>query len=111
MLEAMGFDWLVFDTEHAPIGRETLGRMIQAIDAEKVCPMVRVGAIDQYMVKSALDMGAHGVVCPLVNSAAEAKAAVQFLKYPPVGVRGVAPRKAADYGLTFGGVHAGLQTT
>jgi len=45
-------------------------------------------------------MGAHGVVFPLVNSEAEAKAAVQFLKYPPVGVRGVAPRKAADYGLT-----------
>jgi len=99
-LQGLGFDWLVFDTEHAPIGRETLSRMIQAVDAEKVCPIVRVGAIDQYMVKSALDMGAHGVVFPLVNSETEAKAAVQFLKYPPVGVRGVAPRKAADYGLT-----------
>lgn len=99
-LQGMGFDWLVFDTEHAPIGRETLARMIQAVDGEKVCPLVRVGAIDQYMVKSSLDMGAHGVVFPLVNSEAEARAAVQFMKYPPLGVRGVAPRKAAEFGLT-----------
>jgi 4-hydroxy-2-oxoheptanedioate aldolase len=75
--------------------------LIQAVDEEKVCPIVRVGAIDQYMIKSALDMGAHGVVCPLVNTADEAKTAIRFLKYPPVGVRGVAPRKAADYGLSF----------
>ncbi|MDG6901724.1 MAG: 4-hydroxy-2-oxo-heptane-1,7-dioate aldolase [Nitrososphaerota archaeon] len=99
-LQGLGFDWLVFDTEHAPIGRETLARLIQAVNGERVCPIVRVGAIDQYMIKSALDMGAHGVVCPLVNSREEAEAAVRFLKYPPVGVRGVAPRKASDYGLT-----------
>jgi 2-keto-3-deoxy-L-rhamnonate aldolase RhmA len=100
LLEALGFDWLVFDTEHAPIGAESLGRMIQAVDGEKICPIVRVGAIDQYMVKSALDMGAHGVVCPLVNSEDEARQASKFVKYPPLGVRGVAPRKAADYGLS-----------
>jgi 2-keto-3-deoxy-L-rhamnonate aldolase RhmA len=101
LLQGLGFDWLVFDTEHAPIGRETLGRLLQAVNGEKVCPIVRVGAIDQYMIKSALDMGAHGVVCPLVNTAEEANTAVKYLKYPPVGVRGVAPRKAADYGLSF----------
>ena len=100
ILEALGFDWLVFDTEHAPIGAETLAKMIQSVDGEKVCPIVRVGAIDQYMIKSALDMGAHGVVCPLVNSEAEAREAARFVKYPPAGVRGVAPRKAADYGLS-----------
>ena len=97
-LQGMGFDWLVFDTEHAPIGRETLARLIQAVDGEKVCPIVRVGAIDQYMTKSALVMGAHGVVFPLVNSQREAQEAVRFLLYPPVGVRGGAPRKAAEYG-------------
>ena len=100
-LQGLGFDWLLFDTEHAPIGRETLGRLIQAVDGEKVCPLVRVGAIDQYMIKSALDMGAHGIMCPLVNTAEEAKTAVKFLKYPPLGIRGVAPRKAADFGLSF----------
>ncbi len=100
VLEATGFDWLVFDTEHAPLGPETVSRMIQAVDTEAVCPLVRVGAVDQYLVKSAFDMGAHGVVCPLVNSPEDAQAAVRTAKYPPLGVRGVAPRKAADYGNT-----------
>lgn len=101
IFEALGFDWLVFDTEHGPISAESLATMIQAVDGEKVCPIVRAGAIDQYLIKSALDMGAHGVVCPLVNSEREAKTAASFVKYPPLGVRGVGPRKAADYGLAF----------
>ncbi len=101
MLEALGFDWLVFDTEHAPIGPAELAPMIQAVDADAVCPLVRVGGSEQFMVKSALDMGAHGVLFPLVGSAEEARAAVRYVKYPPAGVRGVAPRKAANYGLDF----------
>ncbi len=101
ILEALGFDWLIFDGEHAPLGPESLSRMIQAIDGDKICPIVRVGAAEQYLIKAALDMGAHGVICPLVNTAAEAERVVSFVKYPPVGVRGVAPRKAADYGLSF----------
>jgi 2-keto-3-deoxy-L-rhamnonate aldolase RhmA len=73
--------------------------MIQAIDGEKVCPLVRVGVVGQYPIKSALDMGAHGVVCPMVSTAEDAQDAVRFVKYPPDGIRGVGPRKASNYGL------------
>jgi 2-keto-3-deoxy-L-rhamnonate aldolase RhmA len=101
IMEEAGFDWLVFDTEHAPLGPESVSRMIQSLDTTATCPLVRVGAPEQFMVKAALDMGAHGVVFPLVSSPADAKRAVDFAKYPPVGTRGVAPRKAADYGRSF----------
>lgn len=101
VLEATGFDWLVFDTEHAPLGPEAVSRMIQALDTSAVCPLVRVGASEQHLVKPALDMGAHGVVFPLISSREDADKAVSLVKYPPLGVRGVAPRKAADYGNTF----------
>jgi 2-keto-3-deoxy-L-rhamnonate aldolase RhmA len=101
IFEAMGFEWLIFDGEHAPLGPESLSGMIQAIDPDRICPIVRIGAAEQYMVKAALDMGAHGIICPLVNTAEDAEKVVSFAKYPPVGVRGVAPRKAADYGLSF----------
>ncbi len=101
MLEAVGFDWLLFDTEHAPLGPESVSRMIQSIDGSKTCPLVRVGTIDQYPVKSALDMGAHGIIFPLVNSRQDAQRAVSFTKYPPEGVRGVGPRKSAEYGEGF----------
>ncbi|TLY01585.1 MAG: 2,4-dihydroxyhept-2-ene-1,7-dioic acid aldolase [Thaumarchaeota archaeon] len=100
ILQGLPFDWLVFDTEHSPLGAETVSHMIQVLDEEKVSPLVRVGANDQYLIKVALDMGAHGVVVPLVNTRKDAEAAVSYCKYPPVGVRGVAPRKAADYGLS-----------
>ncbi len=100
ILQELPFDWLVFDTEHAPVGAETLSHMIQVLDEEKVSPLVRVGANDQYLIKMALDMGAHGVVVPLVSTQKDAEAAVSFCKYPPLGIRGVAPRKAADYGLS-----------
>jgi len=101
ILEEVGFDWLVFDTEHAPLGPESVSRMIQSLDVSKTCPLVRVGAPEQYMVKAALDMGAHGIVFPLVSSPADAKRAASLVKYPPLGTRGVAPRKAADYGRSF----------
>ena len=100
ILQGLPFDWLVFDTEHSPLGGETVSHMIQVLDEERVSPLVRVGANDQYLIKMALDMGAHGVVVPLVNTRKDAEAAVSFCKYPPLGVRGVAPRKAADYGLS-----------
>jgi 2-keto-3-deoxy-L-rhamnonate aldolase RhmA len=101
VLETSKLDWVVMDTEHAPLGPEAVSRMIQAIDPAHMCPLVRVGAVDQTLVKSALDMGAHGVLFPLVSSREEAERAVRFAKYPPEGVRGVAPRKAADYGRSF----------
>jgi 2-keto-3-deoxy-L-rhamnonate aldolase RhmA len=101
ILEEAGFDWFVFDMEHAPLGPESVSGLVQVLDPSVTCPLVRVGAVEQYLVKSALDLGAHGIVCPLINSAEEARRAVSFAKYPPMGIRGVAPRKAADYGSTF----------
>ncbi len=93
---------MVFDTEHSPLAFETVSHMIQVIDDSRVAPLVRVGANDQLLLKQALDMGAHGAVIPLVNSRLDAQTAVRFSKYPPAGVRGVAPRKSAEYGSRTG---------
>jgi 2-keto-3-deoxy-L-rhamnonate aldolase RhmA len=101
MLEEIGFDWLVFDTEHGPLTQNIVSSMIQSIDSEKVCPIVRVGSLDMYYAKSYLDMGAHGILFPLINTAEEAEKAVSYCKYPPEGVRGTAPRKASSYGIKF----------
>lgn len=101
MLEELGFDWFVFDTEHAPLTQKEVSQMIQVIDVEKVCPIVRVGQVDMYSVKSYLDMGAHGILFPLVNNKEQAEMAVSYCKYPPEGIRGTAPRKASSYGLSL----------
>ena len=98
-LKGLGFEWFVIDTEHAQVNPETLGAMVAMLGPAGPTPLVRVGDVDQYLVKQALDSGAHGILVPLVSTAGQAKAAVSFAKYPPVGVRGIAAAAASRYGM------------
>ena len=95
-LANIGFDWLTFDMEHAPLDRETVQFMIQSMSYQNDCvPIVRVPWNEIWMVKHVLDIGAYGVVIPLIGTKADAVKAVSYCKYPPEGVRGCAPRHAA----------------
>jgi 2-keto-3-deoxy-L-rhamnonate aldolase RhmA len=95
----MGLDWLVFDTEHGPWSVETVQDMLRATSGTEVVPIVRVPWNDPVMIKRALDIGAYGVVVPWINTKEEAIKAVSGAKYPPKGIRGCGPRRAALYGL------------
>lgn len=97
-VSGLGFEWFMIDTEHAPVNPETLAAMVSMLGSTGPTPLVRVGDVDQYLVKQALDAGAHGVLLPLVSSADQATAAVSFAKYPPEGVRGAAAAAASRYG-------------
>ena len=99
ILSNLGFDWLVFDTEHGPLSIETVESMIQATSGTGVVPLVRVGGNDMVMIKRALDIGAYGVIVPLVNNREDAKNAVAYTRYPPRGVRGAGPRRCSIYGM------------
>jgi 2-keto-3-deoxy-L-rhamnonate aldolase RhmA len=98
-LKGLGFEWFMIDTEHSPVNPETLAAMVSLLGGGGPTPLVRVGNIDQYQIKQALDSGAHGVLVPLVSTEAQARAAVAFAKYPPEGVRGAAAAAASRYGL------------
>ncbi len=98
ILVEMGMDWLVLDTEHGPYGEEMLESMIRAMKGSDVVPIVRVADTDPALIKKALDRGAYGVICPLVNTAEQARLAVSACKYPPDGMRGVAGTRASAYG-------------
>ena len=99
ILANVGFDWLVFDTEHAPLSLETVEWMMQATSGTGIVPLVRVAANDMAMVKRALDIGAYGVVVPLVNNREDAEKAVSYTRYPPKGIRGAGPRRCSTYGM------------
>jgi 2-keto-3-deoxy-L-rhamnonate aldolase RhmA len=101
ILAGVGFDWLLFDMEHAPLTFETMHQMMQAMGGSETAPLVRVARNDSHLIGQALDGGAHGVMVPLVNTAEEARRAVAACKYPPEGVRGMGPRRASDYGRRF----------
>jgi 2-dehydro-3-deoxyglucarate aldolase len=102
-LSAMGFDWLVFDVEHGTYSFPQVQAMMQAMNmsSENCLPIVRVPINDPVYFKWALDIGARGVVVPMVNSNEEAEKVVKSCKYPPEGFRGCGPRRAAQYGARY----------
>ncbi len=84
-----GLDWLLVDTEHSPVGLETVQSLLQTIAAYPVTPMVRAPSGDAVALKRLLDLGAQNLLVPMVDSADEAEAVVRAVRYPPRGVRGV----------------------
>jgi 2-keto-3-deoxy-L-rhamnonate aldolase RhmA len=97
-----GFDWLLIDHEHGPGGEDTMLHQLHAASATPAFPVVRIANNDAPRFKRALDMGALGVMVPWVSTAAEARAAVSAMRYPPHGIRGVAKfNRAAGFGGDF----------
>jgi 2-dehydro-3-deoxyglucarate aldolase len=96
-----GFDWLCIDMEHSVIDNYTAEQLIAIIEAKGCVPYVRVGENDPLIIKRVLDAGAKGVIVPMINSAEDARKAVDSVKYPPVGTRGVGLARAQGYGFNF----------
>lgn len=96
-----GFDWLVVDLEHSVITIREAEELIRVIDLCGVVPLVRLSANDPVQIKRVMDAGAHGVIVPMVNSAAEAAKAVSAVRYPARGSRGVGLARAQGYGSNF----------
>jgi len=97
LLSHAGFDWLLIDGEHSPMGFETMELMLQAMEGTDCTPIIRPQWNDPVIIKRILDLGAHGIVVPWVNTKEEAEAAVAAARYPPEGIRGWGPRRAARY--------------
>src|SRR6266699_3599036 len=85
-----GYDWLLVDTQHGPMGFEKLSAMLSGIASGGAKSLVRVeGYHDRGGIQQALDLGADGVLIPYINTAAEAKQAVSCARYPTTGTRSV----------------------
>src|SRR5919109_3376776 len=85
-----GYDWLLVDTQHGPMGNETLSGMLAGIANGGAKSLVRVGSYsDRPGIQQALDMGADGVLIPYINNANEARQAVSCARYPTAGTRSV----------------------
>jgi 4-hydroxy-2-oxoheptanedioate aldolase len=84
-----GLDWLLIDAEHSPNGLESILAQLQAVHGYPGHVLVRPPVNDPVVFKQYLDLGVQNLLVPMVNSAAEAEAAVAATRYPPHGVRGV----------------------
>lgn len=98
-----GFDWMLIDTEHSVMDLATVQAMLQAAAPYATQTLVRPGSLDLVEIKRLLDIGAQTILVPYVQSAEEAARAVQAVRYPPHGVRGVAGiTRASRYGAVEG---------
>ncbi|WWC85701.1 uncharacterized protein L201_000567 [Kwoniella dendrophila CBS 6074] len=88
IVASCGWDYVIVDCEHGNHDDGDMHDCVNAIAAEGVSPIVRIRAQDSGLIKRALDTGAHGVMIPMVNTAAQAEQLVKWSKFPPMGVRG-----------------------
>jgi len=99
IMAAQGFDSVTVDMQHGALDYSQLLPMFQAMRASGAVLMARVPWLEPGIIMKALDAGAMGIICPMVNNAEEAARLVSYLRYPPLGQR--------SYGPTRVGVAAG----
>ncbi len=96
ILKAAGCDFAFFDMEHSGFSYETLKSAIRYFEAADVSVIVRVSALENDMLARACDMGAEGLIAPMISTPQQAQAMVDSVKYFPEGKRGVGLGLAHD---------------
>jgi 2-dehydro-3-deoxyglucarate aldolase/4-hydroxy-2-oxoheptanedioate aldolase len=101
-----GFDWTVLDLEHGAATEADLLALLYAVGTTPMAPIVRPQSAERLRVGRALDLGAAGVMLPQLQSIEAVREAISYLRYPPVGQRGIALRtRGAGLGdITHGDV-------
>src|SRR3954447_25202561 len=102
LLSRVGLDWLWIDTEHTALSLEEVSVILQATNGTDVSTVIRVPWNDKTLIKRAIDTGPDGILVPMINTAADAEAAVRAMKYPPRGERGAGIGRAQCSGLAMG---------
>jgi len=100
LCQVLDFVWI--DMEHNALTLETVQAHIMATKGSDTTPLVRVAWNDPVLIKPVLDIGAAGVIVPLIRTAEEARRAVAACLYPPEGIRGFGPRRPSNYGRLGG---------
>lgn len=101
IMSGCGYDWLAVDLEHSVITIKEAEELIRIINLSDVTPLVRLTSNDENQIKRVMDAGSHGVIVPMVKSAQDAQNAINAVKYPPKGIRGVGLARAQGYGKSF----------
>ncbi|RXK37493.1 2,4-dihydroxyhept-2-ene-1,7-dioic acid aldolase [Tremella mesenterica] len=107
ILATGGLSWTLLDAEHGQITDKDYFDLCNAVVASKASPIIRIPFDVEWMIKRALDAGAHGVMTPLCHTADDARRIVKYSKYPPTGTRGFGPMFSPhSFGLTTEGAYA-----
>ena len=96
-LRGVAADFLLVDMQHVAFGLESLQRVLIALNPTELGVLVRVPSNNHTTIGQVLDLGAAGVIVPMVNTKDDAIAAVAAAKYPPDGIRSWGPRRVASF--------------
>ncbi len=94
-----GFDFLTVDLEHTPTDWHRAAQLLATISETGCVPLARVPDGTHDHIKRALDAGAHGIICPMVNTVEQARKCIEAAKFPPQGTRSVG---GAHHAINFG---------
>ena len=95
IMAAQGFDSITVDMQHGALDYSALLPMFQSMRASGAVLMARVPWLEPGIIMKALDAGAYGIICPMVNNAEEAARFVSYMRYPPLGQRSFGPTRVA----------------
>lgn len=95
----MGADWICVDMEHGHLGMKEVMEHVRTVRGTDTAALVRVPSIEQGIVKRVLDVGAHGVLLPLVRGCADAERGMSYGRYPMAGVRGIGGERSVKWGM------------
>ena len=96
-----GFDFLVIEMEHNGVDMAEVQHMLMAMNGTDAIPIVRLPSSDQVFIQRSLDIGALGILVPLLRTAEQARSVVEATRYPPDGIRGFGPLRASHYTLDY----------
>ena len=93
-----GYDAVTVDLQHGQFGIDAVPRLLQAISATPAMPWVRCSGNDLAEINKLLDMGAYGIICPMIETVEQAEELVKATRYAPMGRRSFGPARGLLYG-------------
>jgi 4-hydroxy-2-oxoheptanedioate aldolase len=93
-----GMDYVVLDKEHGPYGVETIAEYIRCAERRNITPVVRVKDFTRPSILKVLDIGAQGIIIPMIKTKNDVERVIEYSKFFPMGNRGVAPTRASSFG-------------
>lgn len=99
IMGAAGLDYIIIDCEHGPGAPDSIVDCVRAAELRGMTPIARVTELSRTTILRFLDIGAHGILVPQLESVEQAEQVVQYAKYAPMGIRGMAVPRASTWGL------------
>lgn len=97
-LGEVGLDYVIIDTEHGPYDTGQVANLIRGAEHASLTPFVRVGDTTHKEIQRCLDLGAKGLIVPMLKTIEDFKKVIQLAKYKPIGNRGFAGVRSNNYG-------------